>query len=431
MRFIKSLFGKNNKKQSTTADEAEAIVKEIVNLHVETEQMRKDAKTVTGPSIVLTPSIPLPAVDSAGWFGGSPRLPSDLEWPEIDGTPLHFVAQIDLSKLPKTIWSGAGPRIGQLAFFLHPQRNQPKVLHLVGDLEKRSRPSSERCHWTGYDDKINDEHEDVLPEWPVELTTCVGPLPDPVGKWLTGFLGGSNPRTFERETPNLLDPRHQPFDRFTLDALIESAESYTKRQLSAVTTFLDKKKLKASVSADLITLEERLETCQQKLLEAKGYLASLGEKFDLEAITPVLRMFHETPAGRTEYTRNDAEGYAEIEVSWGTLDTHCKGYLKWLERQARYAYTEGGSTLSPEAVERFERDWSVLASHEAGGMSHPPKGHIYTPYGSQSPNEVLLELHSSDLVGWDWADGHSIVFLINRSNLASGNFDTILTDVTN
>ena len=57
-------------------------------------------------------------------------------------------------------------------------------------------------------------------------------------------------------------------------------------------------------------------------------------------------------------------------------------------------------SLNPVARDRFERIWSFEALHEREGISHPPKGFIYTPYGPSSPTKILLELPASDLLGW-------------------------------
>ncbi|MBL8046384.1 MAG: DUF1963 domain-containing protein, partial [Anaerolineales bacterium] len=39
-----------------------------------------------------------------------PRLPSGTEWPQIDGEPADFLAQIDCASLPPALWNGLGPR---------------------------------------------------------------------------------------------------------------------------------------------------------------------------------------------------------------------------------------------------------------------------------------------------------------------------------
>jgi hypothetical protein len=57
-------------------------------------------------------------------LGGRPTLPPEIEWPRQRqaGTPLHFLAQIDLSRLPPTPLDGASnapmlPKTGLLFFF--------------------------------------------------------------------------------------------------------------------------------------------------------------------------------------------------------------------------------------------------------------------------------------------------------------------------
>src|SRR5262249_59934712 len=57
-------------------------------------------------------------------LGGRPALPADIPWPRQRRvrTPLHFLAQIDLSRLPATPLAGAAdgaalPRSGFLFFF--------------------------------------------------------------------------------------------------------------------------------------------------------------------------------------------------------------------------------------------------------------------------------------------------------------------------
>jgi len=55
-------------------------------------------------------------------LGGLPSLPDDLEWPSWKGTPLVFLAQIDLSELPRPILMDDWPSDGVLYFFYHPDQ---------------------------------------------------------------------------------------------------------------------------------------------------------------------------------------------------------------------------------------------------------------------------------------------------------------------
>jgi Domain of unknown function (DUF1963) len=65
-----------------------------------------------------------PRKASTSKLGGAPTLPLDIEWPRQleTGTPLHFLAQVDLSHLPPTPLEAnpngpALPRSGVLFFF--------------------------------------------------------------------------------------------------------------------------------------------------------------------------------------------------------------------------------------------------------------------------------------------------------------------------
>ena len=55
-------------------------------------------------------------------LGGSPSLPPGVEWPSWKGTPLAFLAQIDLSELPRPIPMDDWPSDGILYFFYHPEQ---------------------------------------------------------------------------------------------------------------------------------------------------------------------------------------------------------------------------------------------------------------------------------------------------------------------
>ena len=54
------------------------------------------------------------------WFGGTPVLPGQAEWPSDPGTgkPLHFLLQLDLSEVPPEAGLGLLPPEGALAVFL-------------------------------------------------------------------------------------------------------------------------------------------------------------------------------------------------------------------------------------------------------------------------------------------------------------------------
>ncbi|MDF0598441.1 DUF1963 domain-containing protein [Psychromarinibacter halotolerans] len=428
MRILKQLFA-GRKKQATAEPEEADFVMGLIENEVTTLEMQQAAKADAGPSVMLTPAVPLPARDAAGWFGGSPKLPKDVQWPEIDGTSLCFVAQIDLTKVPQNIWSGVGPRQGQFAFFIHPTELAAKVLHIGGKLEKRSGPSPVDSHWWR-------NHYDNLPpvsthfpEWPVQLDACVGALPEPAG-WEKGKAPGF-PKPFMAETFDLTNRAHHPFDERTLGLLIDGIENELNVRQASLSKFLEDKKLKNEVAEALKALLTTVQSSSSELLKIKEDLAPYTANFDHQSVEPHLHALDGLASGHTVYHKDDEDGYADIEVAHGKLIKYSGGFLQLLERHAKYAYVDTPEKLTPVAKAWFESRWAFDAVYERGGMSHPPHGFIYTPHGPSTPNEVLLELPTSDLIGWIWGDMYSVVLTISRDDLANGKYENITVDITN
>lgn len=59
----------------------------------------------------------LASAATKSFLGGVPRLPRDLEWPERDGSPMSFLAQIDLASLTSLESPDTLPNKGTLFFF--------------------------------------------------------------------------------------------------------------------------------------------------------------------------------------------------------------------------------------------------------------------------------------------------------------------------
>src|SRR5262245_40019693 len=95
------------------------------------------------------PALRLVSSDNAGArskFGGVPNLPSELEWPSWRGVPLAFLAQIDLSELPRSQTIESLPSDGSLYFFYHPEQEtwgfDPNDRGSWSVLYSRERPTS-------------------------------------------------------------------------------------------------------------------------------------------------------------------------------------------------------------------------------------------------------------------------------------------------
>lgn len=427
MNPLKYLLSKASKK-SIDADSA-AFLKGVLDNELATLEMQSAAKAEAGPSVILTPAVPLPACDAVGWFGGAPSLPNEVEWPEVAGTPLCFVAQINLAQLPQNIWSGVGPRHGYFSFFVHPTDVKAKVLHVDGALSKRQGPSPVSSNWFRNHYDKRPPVSEYFPQWPVQLIGNVGQLPEPAG-WRKGQAPGF-PKPFKDEKLDLRNPAHQPYDERTLDALVEILDKVLESRLISIARLLETKKLKDDVAAALSNLQVDVQSAHQSYSEIKEDMSPYRQAYDRDALAPHLHALNGLQSGSTTYHRDDEEGYAEIQVSKGKLIHQALGFLQILERHAKYTYLESPEKLTPEAKKRFETIWAFDAIHERGGMSHPPKGFIYTAHGPESPNEVLLELPTSDLLGWIWGDMYSVVLTVARNDLANGTLDNVSVDITN
>jgi hypothetical protein len=420
MNLIKRIFF-NKRKKNTEANNK--VARDGLD-----EIMRSIAWMSEIPVGVLTPAVPLPAKDAAGWFGGAPRLPKELAWPEIDGTPLCFLAQIDLTQVPQNIWSGLGPRQGQLAFFIHPHDLKAKALHIDGVTEKRAGPSPVSSDWflKHYDN--SPPASTYFPEWPVRLTATNGHLPHPMGR-RKGYAA-DHPNPYENEPLDLTLRAHHPFDKATLKALVEQFDDALKRVLSSIAFFLETKKLRKNVTLALRAFQVELESSHKRFSEIKERLVPYYEAFDRDAIGPYMEALSDLFCGKLTYLRNDDQEYAEFDISVSKLTSCAPYYLHVLERHARYTYLISPEILTSEARTRFETIWAFDAAYEQGCIAGPGDV-MHRDMGPSSPNEALLELPTSDLIGWIWGDCYHVVLSIARDDLANGKLDNIMVDITN
>jgi len=54
---------------------------------------RTGARSADRPCAKLTPIVPIRFDEADSWFGGKPRLPQDISWPEQKGIPLRLACQ--------------------------------------------------------------------------------------------------------------------------------------------------------------------------------------------------------------------------------------------------------------------------------------------------------------------------------------------------
>ncbi|WP_083217539.1 DUF1963 domain-containing protein [Thioclava sp. SK-1] len=427
-RFRK-LRGKYGRPFGGKRGEGAGLLQAILANEIEALEVADAAKNDTGPSLILKPVI-RSGPPEAGWFGGEPMLPPHVEWPEIDGVPLCFLAQIDLAKLPTQIWSGLGPREGFLVFFNHPNRCDAKVLYVKGDLATRSA-----------DVPLPDfrDHGAAAPRYPyynkfpVTAIEHVGQMPEPIG-WIPG-RSSKFPAPFggDKEELEVANPQQLPFDATSLDIMIKCMSDEIDLRLRQCAIQLDKEPMKTARRKLLSVQTEATET-RKAFDEALRNVK--GQSFDPEKCAAFIRETGSLPLTHFELIRGSDYKVTDINPVFMSLIDPEKSnwsgkYLLKLNNYLFECFVREPDNMSALHRDRIEQICEFRAAHESGGMSHAPHGFIYTPHGQGSANEVLLELPSSYLTGWVWGDFYSLVFLIDRKALERGEFEKIMVDITN
>jgi len=134
-------------------------------------------------------------------LGGSPNLPDGVEWPSWKGRSLAFLAQVDLSELPRPIAMEDWPSEGVLYFFYHPDqetwgfdpedRGSWRVLHAPGQVPPTTRAAPET--------------DAAYPEFSLRFEP-IHSVPDVERLGLTS--GDTSEETFDRAD----ELKRQPFD---------------------------------------------------------------------------------------------------------------------------------------------------------------------------------------------------------------------------
>lgn len=423
------MFGR--KKNAGADNDAARFAANFLDHQFETERMKDAARSSERSVAILKPQIPIGEGSSAGWFGGNAALPEGMAWPEHDGKKLLFVGQIDLAALPQDLWSGAGPRSGWLAIFLPAQwPPKPTVLHFDGPLLETKAPPSNSADWTGIHD-FKATNSFALPKWPLIVETRSG-----------HELHATEAHGSVQKPPpaTLLDPAYHPFDRDTVSLLCTALDEAVTRLAREIVRFPAMKKLRPTDAAWFEQQRPVILDTFVRFFEIEGRMRS-ARKLDAAEIAEFIAELATLDAYGMQYLRNDDDGYSELVLrETKLLDWQPDGselrywwnrYEAGLTNHAIKAYTSVPTALPAPQRERFEIAWQNELQRGFAAMGHAPEGHIYTPHGPDSPNEVLLEIHTSKIAGFIWADCYSLVLLMDRDALRRGDFSAVTFDITN
>lgn len=97
-------------------------------------------------SAILKRQVPIRLDETPrSWLGGLPMMPKLQRWPrDLEGAPLHFIAQICCADLPENLWAGMGPRKGWLLLFVETLKLEDQAENKQVQVIHNSRLGSER-----------------------------------------------------------------------------------------------------------------------------------------------------------------------------------------------------------------------------------------------------------------------------------------------
>ena len=354
-------------------------------------------------------------------------MPDNVEWPELDGSPAIFRAQIDCRTLPPGIWDNRGPKKGWLCFFSSAENlGNVRILHNheMGQPRPSNAPIDDRWLISDLGERWLSELQPLnrqLPRWPLRTEQREA-------QWKgRKYKAEPNLRMdFVVKDANLTDPDYLPFDQLSAHALIDAAGvtledsiSYLEERIQYLTTVRDefkkqppKEALPNEESREAELPEEELpeeELPENLLAAAEERLAALAEQLiEQRRLTDWLN-------DRVTTSEIDTTTLAEIRAFSVTLGfaAHDEkyehllknltvGYASRLETYARTLYTQNPDALPHALREKLTRVWEFDAAYETASMGGPiSEGFSYDAYLGAVQ---LLRLPTSNLLGCEFGD---------------------------
>lgn len=411
----------------------------------------------------LVPQVPIrDGRAPRSWLGGGPCLPTGMAWPEIDGARADFLAQICLADLPADLWDGLGPRTGWIAIFAHPETGETRVIHLFSAdvAHAPAAPVGAVFCWS----EITVREGDVAhlprqwPQWPVEPVTIRPGDPDP---WVEGGDEGRHERY--KAGYDVREPGLHPFDWDSLLALTDVLEAGMRKYNFAV-DHGDESPLVKQRARLLVRLAEppasgEHQRLQQQLADVDELIAASNAARATNAAAraraeEVIAIVRETRASGAPFFAGDAAAVVEAlaDAEWvkvgrepGSdricttrlpLTRHDKDCALWVYEYdirhgelAKRAYCADPDSLPAAQRAHYEPQWQALARHEMPSMGHVPIGYVHE--FDDDDDVTLIEIPTGHLLNWMFSDCHHLVLTMRKTDLAAGNWDKVLMQVSN
>lgn len=414
----------------------EALASDVEN---EAHRLENPAIETDAVTLRLVPQIPpRDAISTNSWLGGRPRLPGGTEWPQIDGEPTDFLAQIDCASLPPALWDGLGPRDGALAFFIHRRGYHMQVLHLR-DTDVAVPPPlalDDQGGWFGPHGGLRFGELESLavrafPEWPVDLV-AVRP-------------GDADPRvdadpaevaaTLYNRSYDIADPAFHPFDWGSMTAMVAILEMRLDRLMTDATP------PPGASAEEIVALEQRAAINRDARTRAEEIVAIVHESAAKEAFstsdaTAVMSALHAIHWAKAVH-RIDPETGAEVhDTITLPLTTHRADANLWVHDyqtilfdRAKHAWCAKPDSLSAPMRAFYEPYWRDLAACEMAAIGHEPFRYVHDY--DEDRDAVLLELPTSGLMSRMFGDCDNLVVTIDKADLAVGDFSRLRVQVSN
>ena len=354
---------------------------------------------------------------TVGWLGGRPHLPKDVSWPNHGKHPCQFLGQVDCSALPPELWGGRGPRRGWLCFFLGKGGDDAaKVLHIPERGPERTPPPGVikgilEGKYLHFGKEVPERFQRwEAPRWPLRLKPREGRRIDNRGP-ASRLYDKERPRVVAERQLDLTAPSHRPFDWFTAELALAYADARAKRIAKARKSTGPWPDAGPELTE---LLKDAANAAQTEAFSATWWdqaMARLDQLVD--------------PQRSTE---EEAVSYATPATTFGSW---MAPYALHLSEYASFVYAEDPTRLPDPLRSHHEALWAYDAALEQGQMgglptyvypSHPLelKGHI-----------VLLEVPSSNLLGWSIGDIDVLAFTMRPDDLARGDFSRVAHHVSN
>jgi hypothetical protein len=414
----------------------EALASEVEGAAHRTESAEIEAEAVT---LRLVPQIPpRDAISTNSWLGGRPRLPFDTAWPQIEGEPADFLAQIDCASLPAALWDGLGPRDGALVFFIHRRGYHMQVLH-VRDTDVAVSPPlalDDPDGWFGPHGGLRFGDLEsfavrAFPEWPVDVVAVRRGDADPRVAADPNEPGA----TIYNRSYDIADPAFHPFDWDSMTALVAILEMRLERLT------IDAVPPTGATSEAIVALEQRAAINHEARTRAAEIIAIVRESAtkeafstsDASAVMTALHAIHWAKAVHRIDPETGAEAHDMITLP---LTTHRADANLWVHDyqtilfdRAKHAWCANPDSLSAPMRAFYEPYWRALAVREMAAIGHEPFHYVHD--FDEDRDAVLLELPTSGLMSRMFGDCDNLVVTIDKADLAIDDFSKLRVQVSN